>query len=276
MSESSALNPAAGSSIATTRQEGFVARMETRGVRPEHAFFVSHLKPGMRLLDCGCGPGSVTIGLAEVVSPAEVIGFDIDPNMIERARAAATAAEVKNVSFEVGDVYGLPYPDASFDAVWSQLMLMHVPDPLGALKEMRRVLRPGGVVGIRDADTAGEFMVPETSLWREAEDLVRRVREHTGGSPGYARQQRALLLEAGFSRPEQTAGAMSWGSEAALQHILPTAEARFRGYARVAVAQGWLSEAHVEEIVEDMRQLYSRPDAFLFHADLSAVAFVDS
>jgi ubiquinone/menaquinone biosynthesis C-methylase UbiE len=211
------------------------------------------------------------LSLAQLIKPGEAVGLDIDPQIIERARASAAEARADNVRFEVGDVHKLPYPDGAFDAVFAQAMLMHVPDPLLPLKEMRRVLRPGGIIGIADADLAGEYTVPETPLMREAEALALRVRQFMGGSPFYARQQKQLLLQAGFSRPEQTASLMT---PEALRRALPL-DARFRGYAQRAIEQGWIEEARVEEIVEDMRRWHERPDAFRFFAVLSASGFVD-
>ena len=102
-----------------------------------------HLRPGMRLLDCGCGPGSITVGLAEAVAPGEVIGLDLQPSQIERARLLAAERAISNVRFEVGDVSRLPFPDASFDAAFAHTLLLHLRDRVGALREIRRVLEAG-------------------------------------------------------------------------------------------------------------------------------------
>ena len=70
----------------------------------------------MRLLDVGCGPGSITLGLAEAVAPGEVVGVDLQPAQVEQARALAAERGVANVRFEVASAYALPFPDAAFDA----------------------------------------------------------------------------------------------------------------------------------------------------------------
>lgn len=264
-----------GSSQARNQNETLVRQMQGRRVGPAQQFFANHLKPGMRLLDCGCGPGALTLGFAALVRPGETVGIDIDPQVIERAVSAAGESMADNVRFEVGDIHRLPYPDASFDAVWAQLVLFHVPDPLAVLKEMRRVIRPGGFIGIRDADTASEYMVPSTPLTEEAEALILRVRQFTGGSPFYGRQQRKLLLDAGFSKTEQSAGASTAGSDEELTRWVTYLDSRFRSYAKTGVEQGWIDEAHVDEIAGELRQWCQRPDAFFFHVDLSAIGFVD-
>ena len=80
-------------------------------------YLLPHLKSGMTLLDCGCGPGTITLGLAEVVAPAQATGIDLEPGMIEQAKAFAAERQVENVEFQQADIRDLPFPDNSFDIV---------------------------------------------------------------------------------------------------------------------------------------------------------------
>src|SRR5829696_6805262 len=178
-------------------------RMMERRVAPTSAgFLFPYLRPGMRVLDCGCGPGSVTVGLAEVVAPGEVVGIDSSQIQIERASALAHERGLHNVRFEVGDVYQLGFADASFDVVFTQALLIHLEDRLAALQEIRRVLKPGGIVGISDNDHGVMCWEPSSALLRDAHALWVRVVQHLGGDPYYDRHQRRLLLDAGFMRTE--------------------------------------------------------------------------
>ena len=150
--------------------------MAARSAEREAAFLLPHLRPGMRLLDAGCGPGTITLGLAAAVAPGEVVGLELSPAMVEQARALAAERGVANVRFEVGDVQALPFPDASFDAAFESAVLEHVPDPARAVAELRRVLRPGGVVGLRDGDWGAggaPVLEPPDPLVAEAYALVR-------------------------------------------------------------------------------------------------------
>jgi ubiquinone/menaquinone biosynthesis C-methylase UbiE len=115
-------------------------------------FLLAHLETGDRLLDVGCGPGTITMDLAEWVAPGEVIGLDRSPVVIARAREAAEARELSNLSFEVGDVYNLEFEDSSVDVVYAHQVLQHLSDPTRALREMRRVLSDGGWLAVRDGD----------------------------------------------------------------------------------------------------------------------------
>lgn len=187
------------------------------------AFFLPHLQPGMRLLDAGCGPGSITIGLAQAISSpggrtdgGVATGIDTSASAIEAAHVAAATAGCANVRFEVGDVYELPYEDASFDAVFAHAVLQHLAEPARALRELRRVLRPGGVIGLADADHDGSIIAPADPMLDAAERLLRRMRERGGGGdPCVGKRLRGLLSDAGFVQCAASATAGCDGSAAA-------------------------------------------------------------
>jgi SAM-dependent methyltransferase len=120
------------------RLEQVMARGEARG--RQRLIELIDAGPGMRILDLACGPGNLSARFAALVSPdGEVIGVDLAPGMIERARAR----HIGNARFEVMDIEQLAFADASFDAVTCGHGLQFVPDLARALKEARRVLRPG-------------------------------------------------------------------------------------------------------------------------------------
>jgi len=127
------------------------------------------LYPGAALLDLGCGTGDQTRELATRVVPGgRAVGLDLSQTMIDEARRRADTARLP-VEFEVGDAQCLPFADGTFDACRTERMLIHVPDARAALAEMVRVARPGGRVGVIDAET-------ETMLFDSADRaLTRRI-----------------------------------------------------------------------------------------------------
>jgi ubiquinone/menaquinone biosynthesis C-methylase UbiE len=91
------------------------AWMAARTATSEAAFFLPYLRPGMNLLDVGCGPGTITLGLGEVVAPGAVVGIDLQPTEVAKARTLAAERRARNARFAVGNGYRLPFPGASFD-----------------------------------------------------------------------------------------------------------------------------------------------------------------
>jgi ubiquinone/menaquinone biosynthesis C-methylase UbiE len=187
--------PVSQSSIAIPANEnysqranpGFEAQLALRTAAKEGAFFLPFLRPNMQVLDLGCGPGSITLGLAERVAPGEVVGVDLQPSQVAEAQALSAVRGVKNVRFEVADVYRLPFPDGSFDAVFAHVVLMHLREPVRALAEMRRVLPLDGIVGVRACDWGGRIHAPMTPLLEQWYALTVRIRQRNGGDPFMAR-----------------------------------------------------------------------------------------
>ena len=111
--------------------EEFQQLLRRRSADTHAAYLLSHLSPGMRLLDFGCGPGTISMGLARAVEPGELHGVDVEESQIDMARSAARAGGHANASFHVGDVTALPFEDNYFDAAHCHAVLMHVPDTQG-------------------------------------------------------------------------------------------------------------------------------------------------
>ncbi|MEU8461209.1 methyltransferase domain-containing protein [Streptomyces sp. NPDC029003] len=174
------------------------------------AYLVPELRPGMRLLDVGCGPGTITADLAELVSPGgRVTAVDAAADVLEQAAAHVAERGIAGaVDFAVADVHALDFPDGSFDVVHAHQVLQHVGDPVRALREMRRVCRPGGIVAVRDADYAAMTWYPASPALDEWQDLYRRVARANGGEPDAGRRLHAWAREAGFT--DVTCSATAW------------------------------------------------------------------
>ncbi len=138
--------------------------------------------------------------------PDSVIGIDPSAAVIEQARN--DAGGVDNVEFTTGDVYGLDFADASFDVVHAHQVLQHVPDPVGALREMRRVCRPDGVVAARDGDYTAFTWFPTDAALGAWLDLYCRIARANRGEPDAGRRLLAWAHQAGFS--EVAPGASVW------------------------------------------------------------------
>lgn len=245
--------------------------MAVRTAEHEAGFFLPFLHPGLRLLDVGCGPGTITLGLARAIAPGELVGLDIDPGSVAVAEAAAREQGVTNVRFEVGRAEALPFPEASFDAVFEHTLLEHVTDPLSVLGEMRRVLRPGGCVGLRDGDWGSNIFVPAFAPELEAAfALYERWWRHRGGDPRFGRRQRSLLRAAGFGRLKTSAGAMIWLSPGEFFASRLTAS----DFVDQVVALGWIDRAAPEQWALRFRDWNQDPDALWTNLLFGTVAWI--
>ncbi|MFD7237730.1 class I SAM-dependent methyltransferase [Streptomyces syringium] len=172
------------------------------------AYLLPELRPDMVVLDIGCGPGTITADLAERVPQGAVTGLDAAAGVLERARAVARERGLDNVRFTTGDVHALDFPDDSFDVVHAHQVLQHVGDPVAALREMRRVCRPGGIVAVRDADYAAMAWYPRVPGLADWQDLYQRVARAGGGEPDAGRLLLSWARRAGLT--DVTAGASTW------------------------------------------------------------------
>ena len=119
-----------------------------------------------RLLDVGCGPGNIALKIARRWPGVRVVGVDFSQNMILAARAAAASQQLTaRTDFLAGDAKKLPFPDGAFDFVLSNSVLHHLQDPLGMLDEMARVVKPGGIVLLRDLRRPGRLICPWHVRW---------------------------------------------------------------------------------------------------------------
>lgn len=176
------------------------------------AYLLPHLRQGLDLLDVGCGPGTITVDLAQRVAPGRVVGIDAAGDAIDAARRAADEAGVA-VELAVGDVYALDHDDAAFDVVHAHQVLQHVGDPVRALREMRRVCRPAGVVAARDSVYRAFTWYPRLAGLDRWLEVYCAVAEANGGEPDAGSHLLAWCREAGFSSVESSATAWCFATD---------------------------------------------------------------
>jgi SAM-dependent methyltransferase len=170
-------------------------------------YLLAALPDTARVLDVGCGPGTITVDLAARVPGGQVVGVDQAPDVLAVARQEAGRRGRRNVGFGVGSAYHLAFGDGTFDVVHAHQVLQHLPDPVGALAEMRRVCRAGGLVAARDGDYGGMLWFPEDPELAEWLALYQRVARALGGEPDAGRRLLSWARAAGFAEVEASASA---------------------------------------------------------------------
>jgi ubiquinone/menaquinone biosynthesis C-methylase UbiE len=243
------------------------------------AFLAPHLRRGMRLIDCGCGPGSITVDLARAVAPGEAIGIDLRDDALTQGRTLARERGITNLTFYAASVYQLPYADSSFDAAFACAVLQHLATPPAALKELRRVLKPEGVIGIADGSSTITFRYPTNDVLQAYDKLRGLEREYKTGRPYDALALRALLREAGFARTRASgtlateagppAGSLEETRRVAQNHVI-----RLRGpLGKLAVAQDFATNEELDQMAEALIAWGETPDAFYARPSFTAIGW---
>ena len=217
-----------------------------------------------RVLDVGCGPGSITVGLAKWAARGSVTGIDLGDQILEIAQQAVEGAGITNVFLEQASVYELPYDDESFDVTYAHQVLQHLTDPVFAIGEMARVTKKGGYVAVRDADYYTMSCSPESEIIDEWRRIYRRVARHNGAEPDAGRHLLRWFHQAGIQKVECSASAgvyatteerENWGLSWA-DRCLNTS------FSEQAVEYGYATREDLEALAGGWREWANNPDGY--------------
>ena len=250
-----------------------VRYMMRRHAAQDAAFLLPYLKPGMNLLDCGCGPGTITVGLAEAVAPGSAVGVDLNAGQVEIASKMVHDRGMKNLRFEAASVYQLPFPDHSFEAVFSHALFEHLGEPQAALQEIRRVLRPGGIVGLSSPDWSGNLIAPRDPEVERAIEIFKAIQQRNGGNPYVGRELGRLLEEAGFSRIKLSAVYDCYEDVPLVAELL--AQQIEEGVGKQIVSSPGLGRAEVAGLCRSLREWANRPGMLFAQTFVDAVGYAD-
>ena len=234
------------------------------------AYLLPHLRPGLDLLDIGCGPGPITTELAEVVAPGRTIGVDREPEVIEEARSSASG----RVDFAVGDVYGLDFEAGSFDVVHAHQVLQHLADPVAALCEMRRVLRGDGLLAVRDADYGAFLWNPADSRLDRWREIYTQVCGRNGAEADAGRRLPAWVAGAGFGDLEVSSSNWTFADGESRSWWTGLWADRTTGssFAEQALEYGLSTRGELEEIAAGWREWGERPDGLFVVVHVEVLA----
>ncbi len=233
-----------------------------------------HLRPGMRLLDVGSGPGTITADLAERVGATTTSALEHTEEALALTRAELERRGASGVTCLVGDVHQLDLPDRAYDVVHAHQVLQHVDRPVDALREMLRVTADGGLVAVRDSDYSAFTWYPEAPALEEWLELYLRVARANGGEPDAGRRLHAWAREAGASAVEPSTSTWLYAGDEAVWWGDLWADRVVEGrFAHDAQRQG-ASLADLDRLAEGWRTWAASPDAWfaLLHGEVLARA----
>ena len=185
--------------------EAALAFVGRRTLDSHGAFFIDHLREGMRVLDIGCGPGSITMGIAARIGYGRVTGVDLNESQVQLAMQTAARKDLSNIEFRTASAYELPFADAQFDAVFSHALIEHLSEPVRAMREFLRVLEPGGVMGVATPDWGGFLYGPSNPRLVAAVKAYEAMQVRNGGDVTVGRKLSQYAVDAGFENVKQRA-----------------------------------------------------------------------
>jgi len=251
-----------------------LASMTRSTVYNSASYLLAHLRPGLRVLDFGCGPGTITVGIGRIVAPGTVHGIDMDESQIEMARSLAAEKGVDNAVFQVADIQDLPFEDDYFDLACCHNVLMHIPDTRGALAEVRRVLKPGGTIGCREMICRSSFTHPDYGVLQHAWRIFEDVITTDSGHPNIGKDLKGQLKAAGFTNVQATASFDFYDtpSDIAFVHKFATRWFLADEMTDAALDYGATTEAESARIAEAYDRWSEDPGAFCALAFGEAIA----
>ena len=228
------------------------------------AYLLPYLRPGLRILDFGCGPGTISAGLAKAVAPGELHGVDMEESQVALAKTVAEWQGLDNAVFHVADVTEMPFEDGSFDVAHCHNVLMHVPDTAAVLAEVKRVLKPGGIIGCREMIVGSSFTHPDFGVIRRAWGIFEDLLSADDGHPQIGKDLKLRTVQAGFENVRVTASFDVYSAPADVAFIYEFANKWFLSpeIMDAAIKYG----AGTEELYNAIRNAYDRwkdhPGAF--------------
>lgn len=246
-----------------------------RTANRQAAFVLPYLRPGMNLLDVGCGPGTITLGLARAVAPGQVTGIDHDEVHLETARELALAQEVANVTFQTGDALSLPFEEGAFDVAFENNMFTHLSQKaVRAAGELYRVLTPGGLFAARDVDAGAVVWGYRLEPLQQLDQLFIAWHHSRGSDITLGRRLSAILREAGFINTVKSVSADTKGTpEEIRSHVDITLSLLDGPFGRDIVDRGWGDELTVERLKDSIRQWGEHPDAFFANVHVEVIGW---
>ena len=238
------------------------------------AYLLPYIRPGLRVLDFGCGPGTISAGLAKAADPGELHGIDMEESQILLARSVAESQGLRNAIFHVADVADLPFEEGFFDVAHCHNVLMHIPDTRAALEEVKRVLKPGGIIACREMITESSFTNPDFGVIRKAWDMFEDLLSADDGHPQMGKDMKSHILDAGFANVRITASFDTYSTPADISFIYNIAQQWFLSpeITEAAIKYGASTEQLCNAISVAYDQWKDHPGAFCALAYGEAIA----
>jgi len=226
-------------------------------------FILPYLKPEIEVLECGCGPGVVTFEIAKKVINGNVIGIDIDKNLINTNNREVIKSSFKNLKFEVANILELPYPNNVFDIVYMQALLVHIKSPTIAINEVYRVLKKDGLIAVREPIMNKSIFSPEKPILQESFELIQKAIKSYGGDASIGDKLFTLLNKGGFKNILISA---SWEQPDSLDQWSEFYEGWSNVFSGrigdIIIKKKWCEKKYINKIIKSWKKLGNEQKGF--------------
>lgn len=232
--------------------------------------------PDSRVLEAGCGTGAQTVFLARSSPQAAFTSIDLSHESLEMARARVERSGIRNVAFQQADLFDLPFPASSFDHVFVCFVLEHLRDPIAVLRNLRRVLAPGGTVTVIEGDHGSAYFYPRSDAADRTIRCQVELQSAAGGNALIGRELYPLLSRAGYERIRVSPRMVY--VDAGKPHLVEgfikkTFTAMIEGIKERALESGMIDEVGFDAGVRDLYRT-SEPDGVFCYTFFKAFARV--
>ena len=256
-----------------------VAAHAARTADEAAAFLLPNLRSPMKVLDVGCGPGTITVGLADAVAPdGEVLGVDVSDSLGHEWEKRLTESRVGNLTFRIADLFSSDLPKRHYDVVYMHQVLQHLPEPVGAIRAAVAHAKEGALIGIREVDWGTFAVHPEVEGLREFRRIYDAVAMANGGNPRAGRHLLEWLAKAGslFDIKISTStwsfydeGGKEWWGNQWSERVLTS------NIATSALAHGIATQQELQAAADEWQRWKDAPGAVSAFMHFEALATVD-
>lgn len=243
--------------------EAVLASHRWRTVANSAAFLLPEIESECLILDVGCGPGTISAEMSRLTPNGRVIAIDLVPEVIQQARQSFPMENFPNLCFEVGDAYQLKYEANTFDIVYAHQVLQHLTKPIEALREFHRVLKPNGLLAVRDADYSKFVWAPDSPALDEWLDIYLRVARKNHAFPDGGSMLPSWVEESGFHEIRYTNSTWNFTSDVERNWWGRTWSERVTksDFAKQAISYGYATPMELERISKAFLEWSKTPNA---------------
>ncbi|MCB1110486.1 MAG: methyltransferase domain-containing protein [Chlamydiia bacterium] len=242
-----------------------VQAFQKRSAQEKAGFLLPHLKGYESLLDCGCGPGSITLDFASLLPQGSVCGVDIEPSQVEFSQKLMEERKIHNASFQTADILNLPFEDNSFDVAFVHAVLWTLEDALSAIRELMRVVKPGGLIASREPCMESVIYFPESKPFEKAFSLQFRAQGAMGCDRFVGRKLSFCFSQLGLQEIKFSISSDVFATPERRRYLADYAIAAWREapWSQYIRKHSWASEAEIQSFEQALREWQEAEGAFM-------------